>query len=163
MTFRSKFTLSQSLATMIGVLRIIPVVLTAWVGTATIFGFPVLTDEAAHFNQASAHRVDYEGSLNIRMLGKDGLMLALYCMLHGTVLLYCIHRPLFGACGGQLEIPSPDTLDQVQLTADSNSVEHLPSLHSHLGLQVSASYYSRPTLHAPRAQYNADRIRRTNL
>jgi hypothetical protein len=59
---------------------------------------------------------------------------------------------------------NPHTLDQGQLrlTTDSKSVEDLPSLPSHLALQVSASHYSRSTLRAPRAQYNANRIHRTS-
>ena len=73
----------------------------------------ILADEAAPFDQASAHRVDYEGSLNTRMLGKGDLILALDCMLRGTVLLYYIVL-YSGPCGGQLETTSPDTLDQGQ-------------------------------------------------
>jgi hypothetical protein len=59
------------------------------------------------------------------------------------------------------DMRSSHTLDQGQLTTDSESVEELPSLPSYLALQVSASYYSRSTLRAPRAQYNANQIRRT--
>ncbi|KAI0272239.1 hypothetical protein BGY98DRAFT_1001721 [Russula aff. rugulosa BPL654] len=101
------------------------------------------SDEAAPFDQASAHRVDYEGPLIL--------------LLYSSIVLCS------GLCGGQLEIPSPGTLGQGWLTADSNSVEDLPSLLSHLALQVSASYHNRSTHRAPRAQYNVNQNRRTTL
>jgi hypothetical protein len=46
----------------------------------------------------------------------------------------------------------PHTLDQGQLTTDSESVEELPSLPSHLALQVPASYLYRAHFVGPETE-----------
>jgi hypothetical protein len=59
--------------------------------------------------------------------------------------------PVAGGAGSLLPRICVHTIDQGQLIGDSESVEELPSLPSNLALQVSASYYSRSTLRAPRS------------
>jgi hypothetical protein len=98
-------------------------------------------DEAAPFDQASAHRVDYEGSLNTRMLGKGDLILALDYMLRGTVFTL-LHRPLFGALWWSIRDTEARHNRPGPIPADSSSIEDLPSLPLHLALQVTVDQSS---------------------
>jgi hypothetical protein len=70
------------------------------------------------------------------MLGKGDLILALDCMLRGTVFTL-LHRPLFGALWWSIRDTESRHNRPGPIPADSSSVENLPSLPLHLAIQVT--------------------------